>query len=658
MDAATTIEEVSGATVLDRARTRWTSPWMNKKAIIGLSMVLAIALLGLVGRLFWDVNLARAASSPLNLPPFWVEGGSPAHPLGSENSGRDMLALLISGAPATLEVGLMVGLVGMGAGTFLGLAGGYLGGAADYAIRILSDTALTIPSLAILIVIASYIRGGLTPVTMAFIVALFAWAGPARLIRAQVLSMREQGYVRMARLSALPARSIMFREMMPNLLPYLAASFVGATSGGILAAVGLEALGLGPQRIPTLGMTLYFALQSSAILRGMWWWWGLPTAVLIIIFTGLFLVTVGLDEITNPRLRGAAGSDRAEERESSQAMGSGRPRAVPPDGAAPTRDGGGLPNAVLDVADLHVHYATPAGHIIAVNGVSLDVRQGETVGLVGESGSGKSTMAMAILRLISPPGRIVAGEIRINGQDITSMPEASLRRKRWQELSLIPQASMNALNPLMRVKDQIGDAIAAHDGERGGHEMRRRILELLELVHLPARVYGMYPHELSGGMKQRVCIATAIALRPPLIIADEPTSALDVVVQRTVAQTLMEVKRQMNCSMLLIGHDMALQAQLVDRIAVMHAGNIVELASVAELFDDPRHPYTRHLIRSVPSIRRRAPLVVEHMAAPDLRVPRPAPLLRSVGGGHLVADEHDAGTDTGLARSGLREGAR
>jgi peptide/nickel transport system permease protein len=141
--------------------------------------------------------------------------------------------------------------------------------------------------------------------TMAFVVAMFAWAGPTRVIRSQVLSLREQGYVRMARLSALSTFDIMFREIMPNLLPYLAASFVGSASGGILAAVGLEALGLGPQQVPTLGMTIYYALQSSAIIRGMWWWWGGPTLILIIMFTGFFLITIGLDEVANPRLRGA-----------------------------------------------------------------------------------------------------------------------------------------------------------------------------------------------------------------------------------------------------------------------------------------------------------------------------------------------------------------
>jgi peptide/nickel transport system permease protein len=283
---------------------RWSSAWLNTKLVAGVVMLAAIILLGIVGPLFWSPDLARLASAPLNLPPFWVAGGQLAHPLGTENEGRDMLSLLIVGAPLALRIGFIVGLVSIGVGVLLGFTAGYLGGRADYVIRALSDTALTIPSLTILIVISSYIHS-MDVTTMAFVVALFAWAGPTRVLRSQVLTLREQGYVRMARLSALSTFDIMFREIMPNLLPYLAASFVGSASGGILAAVGLEALGLGPQQVPTLGMTIYYALQSSAIIRGMWWWWGAPTLILIVLFTSFFLITIGLDEVANPRLRGA-----------------------------------------------------------------------------------------------------------------------------------------------------------------------------------------------------------------------------------------------------------------------------------------------------------------------------------------------------------------
>lgn len=281
------------------------------------------------------------------------------------------------------------------------------------------------------------------------------------------------------------------------------------------------------------------------------------------------------------------------------------------------------PNIVLDVTDLRIHYATPLGDVIAVNGVSFQIRQGEIVGLVGESGCGKTTTAMGILRLVQPPGRIVGGQTVINGTDILALDDAGLRNIRWRDLALIPQGAMNSLNPVMRLKDQIGDGIQTHEGKQSRKALKERILELLNLVGLPSRVYSMYPHELSGGMKQRACIAMAIALSPPLVIADEPTSALDVIVQRIVAQTILDVKERLGLSMIIIGHDMGLLAQLVDRMAVMYAGNIVEIAPVRGAYKEPLHPYTQLLISSIPSIKERKPLQITEGLTHDLRNPPP-----------------------------------
>jgi peptide/nickel transport system ATP-binding protein len=278
---------------------------------------------------------------------------------------------------------------------------------------------------------------------------------------------------------------------------------------------------------------------------------------------------------------------------------------------------------VLDVKNFRIHYETPGGDVIAVNGINFFLRKGETLGLVGESGCGKTTTAMGILRLVQPPGRIVGGQVLLNGIDIASLNENDLREVRWRKMALVPQGAMNALNPVMKIKDQIGDSIVAHESKITKADLKERVLELLNQVGLPGRVYEMYPHELSGGMKQRVCIAMAIALNPTLIVADEPTSALDVVVQRIVAQTLLDVKKKLGVSMILIGHDMGLQAQLVDRIAVMYAGNIVEIAPVKALFEEPMHPYTQLLIASIPSIKERKPLKITEGLTHDLRNPPP-----------------------------------
>jgi peptide/nickel transport system permease protein len=281
------------------------SPWLNSKFVTGGTIIVLVLLFGLLGPLFWNTDLSYTASSPLDLPPAWVDGGSPDHPLGTESNGRDMLAQLIVGVPASLKVGLIAASIGMAVGILLGSISGYMGGWPDHIIRTITDSVITIPSLMVLISIAAYVSMPDTT-TMALILSLFAWPGPTRLIRSQVLTLRERGYVRMALLSNVPALEIMLVEMVPNMLPWLAASLTGGISGAILGAVGLEALGLGPTRVPSLGMIINYALNSSALVRGMIWWWGPPIVALVIIFTGFFLMTIGLDEIANPRLRGQA----------------------------------------------------------------------------------------------------------------------------------------------------------------------------------------------------------------------------------------------------------------------------------------------------------------------------------------------------------------
>ena len=257
---------------------------------------------------------------------------------------------------------------------------------------------------------------------------------------------------------------------------------------------------------------------------------------------------------------------------------------------------------VLRVEDLRVYYHTPAGPVRAVDGVSFSLRQGGRLGLVGESGSGKTTTALAVMRLIKPPGLIEGGQVLLEGRNLLDLSDEEMRKVRFDQISLIPQGATNSLNPVMRVKHQIADIVKAHDGRIRRAELAGRIHELLDQVKLGAEVANMYPHELSGGMKQRVCTAMAIALRPKVIIADEPTSALDVVVQRQVMETLGRIQDDLGAAVILVGHDMGLMAQFVDYVGVMYAGKLIEMASVMEIFQEPQHPYTQMLISSIPSL--------------------------------------------------------
>jgi peptide/nickel transport system permease protein len=276
--------------------------WMNYKLVVGGSMVVAIALVGLVGPIFWNTSLANPAASPSNLPPAWQHGGTGAHPLGTDTLGRDILALLIVGAPASLRVGAIAAAAGLAVAILLGFAAGYFGGWLDDVVRVLADAWVTIPALAVMVVLAAALSS-VTVGTEAFLLALFSWPTATRMLRSQMLSMRERGYVKMARLSGLSNFRIIFAEIMPNMIPYVVASFVSAMAVAILAATSLEALGLGPSRDPTLGLTIYYSIQGSALLRGMWWWWGPPVILLVIIFSGLLILSIGLDEVANPRLK-------------------------------------------------------------------------------------------------------------------------------------------------------------------------------------------------------------------------------------------------------------------------------------------------------------------------------------------------------------------
>ncbi len=259
----------------------------------------------------------------------------------------------------------------------------------------------------------------------------------------------------------------------------------------------------------------------------------------------------------------------------------------------------------LDVNDLGVSYYTSSGEIKAADGVSFSIMPGKRMGLVGESGSGKTTTALALMRLIKPPGRITKGTAIIDGTDLLSLDDEEMRNAKLSTIALVPQGAMNSLNPVAKVKNQIIDGLRDHDARHSASQYRELVAELLDKVGLSPLVGDMYPHELSGGMKQRVTIAIAISMGPKIIIADEPTSALDVVVQRQIMETLAELQEELGAAILLIGHDIGLMAQFVDTLGVMYAGRLVETGTLRQLLREPKHPYTQMLIDSLPSLERK-----------------------------------------------------
>lgn len=273
---------------------------------------------------------------------------------------------------------------------------------------------------------------------------------------------------------------------------------------------------------------------------------------------------------------------------------------------------------ILQVRDLQVLYDTSRGPVSAVNHVSFDLYKGEILGLVGESGSGKTTMAMALVGLIRPPGRVAGGELILDGRNLVGLPNSEYRIVRLSEISLMPQGAMNSLNPVTRLREQIIDGIRDHRVNMTTAEADNHVAALLERVGLHAGVANMHAHELSGGMKQRVALAIAISMKPKVIIADEPTSALDVVVQKRIIETLRDVQEELGAAIIMVGHDMGLMAQTVDRLGVMYAGRLVEISPIREALLTPQHPYTRLLIEALPSVTEKKKLQGIPGLAPQL----------------------------------------
>ena len=258
---------------------------------------------------------------------------------------------------------------------------------------------------------------------------------------------------------------------------------------------------------------------------------------------------------------------------------------------------------LLEIKDLHVHYVSDGETVRAVNGISFYIERGETLGLVGETGAGKSTTALAILNMLPQyVSRVPQGEILVDGDNVLTMKPRELQRLRGSKVSMVFQDPMSSLNPVYRVGDQIAEVLKIHKRAKGKKELREMVGKILEMVGIPAERQDEYPHQFSGGMKQRVMIAIAIACQPELLIADEPTTALDVTIQAQILDLLKSLQKKLNMSIIIITHDLGVISEMADEVVVMYAGEIVEKAKTRELFDDPKHPYTVGLMNSVPDV--------------------------------------------------------
>ncbi|MCC7264596.1 MAG: dipeptide/oligopeptide/nickel ABC transporter permease/ATP-binding protein [Candidatus Latescibacteria bacterium] len=542
--------------------------------------------LALVGGGLLASALAAALLAPWLAPytPGLQAGGVYAPPgaghwLGTDDGGGDVWTNLLYGARVSLLVGFFAAFISVAIGAAVGLVAGFAGGRTENALMRLTDVALVIPDLPLIIALVALTRPRLLNIIL--VIGLVGWAGTARLVRAQTLAVKQRAFVLRARaMGAGPVRLIL-RHILPLVMPLVVVNAVLVVSLAILNESTLSFLGLADPAVVSWGQMLNFSFTRGAMSAGAWWALVAPGLGIVWVVLGCTLLGQGLEELLGPRSSG-------------HHLGLTAPApgpASPVDPAAP----------LLRVRELSIEFAgePPAR---AVDGVSFDLHQGEVLGLVGESGCGKSTLLLGLMRLLPAGGRLVGGQVDFGGRDLARLDEVAMNQVRWREIALVFQGAMNALNPVRPVDDQLEEALRRHLPELDGAARQRRIGELFELVGLAKSRRGDYPHQYSGGMRQRAMIALALSCQPRVLCADEPTTALDVVVQAQILDLLDQLRRDLGLAVILVTHDLGAVAQLCDRVAVMYGGAIAEQAEAGALFERPRHPYTRALLAAVPDL--------------------------------------------------------
>jgi peptide/nickel transport system permease protein len=566
-----------------RGRAGWRSmlPRWSPKLGVGLVLTGLILFIGLIGPLLvGDPNTIRDISLTPPSGDFW---------LGTTWTGQDVVAQLAHATRGSLYIGLLVGVMSTALSALFGIVGSYIGGVVDEGFNLFSNVMLVIPGLPLVIVISAFVPADQRGMwTIAVVLAITGWAASARVLRAQTLSLRNRDYVAAAKVSGERPWRVITVEILPNLLPLLASQLVFSVIYAILSEAGLSFLGLGASNSSTLGTMLYYAQNSFALQREAWWWFVPPGLIIALFGCGLALVNFSIDEIINPKLRDIPRRTKAVAERHAQP-------------AERTDD-----DVVLTVNNLSVVYQVDKP-VHAVKDVSITLRRGEILGLAGESGCGKTTLAYAVNRLHRPPAEVTTGTVTFHDReggdiDVLALTPGELRAFRWSKLSMVFQGAMNALNPVITVRAQLDDVLTTHRPEMTKDQRKAKCEEVLKLVGVDVRRLSSFPHELSGGMRQRVMIAMALLLDPQVMIMDEPTTALDVVVQRGILREILRLRDEIGFAVLFITHDLPLLLELADRIAVMKEGEVVEYATAQDMFAQPAHPYTRQLLDSFPSL--------------------------------------------------------
>ncbi|GGH37417.1 peptide/nickel transport system permease protein [Cribrihabitans marinus] len=550
----------------------------NRLAGFGAVVLSVILLLVLLTPILPLQNPDTTATADRFLKPF-----TPGHPLGTDHLGRDLLSRLLWGTRLSLAVGISAALIAATIGSAIGIVAGYFGGRTDNVIMRGVDMLMAFPYILLALAIVAALGPGL----MNALIAVAAVNVPffARNIRGVTVSLAGREFIDAARLAGMGHARIILTELLPNVLPVIVIAMSTTVGWMILETAGLSFLGLGSQP-PQADLGSMLGEARSALITHPHTS-VVPGLMIFLIVMSINLLGDGVRDALDPRLRSGALS---------------RPRAT-----TLVERQGEIPPAsddLLAIQDLHTQFHVGKRIYRAVGGVSLAVKPGECLGVIGESGSGKSVTALSVMGLVaSPPGVITGGAVRFQGEDLVGAPYETLRQKRGDRVAYIFQDPLSTLHPLYRVGEQLAEAIQSHH-KISSKDARTRAIALLKDVRIPnaeSRIDN-YPHEMSGGMRQRVGIAMALANEPDVIIADEPTTALDVTVQAQILSLLDDLRRDRGLAIVFITHDFGVVAQLCDRVAVMYAGRIVEEGPTGAVLDAPAHPYTKRLIACVPEL--------------------------------------------------------
>lgn len=544
---------------------------------------------------------------------------SGGHWFGTTNLRYDVFSRVVFGTRLAFQVVILSTGFAMVIGVPLGLFAGYSGRRLDRALVLLMDAMYAFPSLLLAIVAAfalSRFVGQGVPAAALSISVIYV-PQYFRVVRNHTLAVREEAFVEAARAMGAPRRTIVGRYVFFNVVQSVPVIFTVNAADAILTLAALGFLGYGVP-IPAAEWGYDISRAIGDVANGFWWTSLFPGLFILALVTGLTLLGEGINDVVNPLLRRrglgvggvAPGALVVEPAATALESAGSEPivvvteeAPVEPVAVTPSEATGAGPasNSALVVAKLRVTYATPRGPVVAVEGASIEIKRGESLGLVGESGCGKSTLGRGILGLL-PAGATVTGRVVIGGVDLATLDAGERRLARGERAALIFQEPMTRLDPLQRVEDHFVETIRAHHPETSRRDARAMAAEALAAMRIPLTRARHYPHEFSGGMRQRIMIALGLVLNPAVLVADEPTTSLDVIVEAQILEILDDLRRRSDMALLLITHNLGIVAETCDRVAVMYAGQIVELGDVHTVFANPRHPYTQGLLASVISL--------------------------------------------------------